>query len=135
MKKVFADTSGWLALVIKSDFLHGKAVEVYQKLLNQNFNFVTHDGILLEVGNGLSSVKARNTALRLKEKIENSKRIELVSLSPELIEAGWNLYAERPDKDWGIIDCVSFVVMQRHGITEALTADQHFEQSGFIKLL
>lgn len=135
MKEVFADPSGWLALVVKSDFLHEKAVEIYQNLLNQNSDFVTHDGILLEVGNSLSSVKARNTALKLKENIENSSRIELVTLSPELIESGWKLYAERLDKDWGIIDCVSFVVMQRHGITEALTADQHFEQAGFIKLL
>lgn len=135
MKKVFADPSGWLALVVKSDFLHEKAVEIYQNLLNQNSDFVTHDGILLEVGNSLSSVKARNTALKLKENIENSSRIELVTLSPELIESGWKLYAERLDKDWGIIDWVSFVVMQRHGITEALTADQHFEQAGFIKLL
>ncbi len=135
MKKVFADTSGWLALVVKSDFLHEKAVEIYQNLLNQNYDFVTHDGILLEVGNSLSSVKARNTALKLKENIENSSRIELVSLSPELIESGWKLYAERLDKDWGIIDCISFVVMQRYGLTEALTTDKHFKQAGFTKLL
>lgn len=135
MKKVFADTSGWLALVVKSDFLHEKAVEIYQNLLNQNYDFVTHDGILLEVGNSLSSVKARNTALKLKENIENSSRIELVSLSPELIESGWKLYAERLDKDWGIIDCISFVVMQRYGVTEALTTDKHFKQAGFTKLL
>ena len=135
MRKIFADTSGWLALVVKSDFLHEKAVEVYQKLLNKNSDFVTHDGILLEVGNGLSSVKARVTAVKLKENIENSSRIELVSLTPELIEAGWELYAERLDKDWGIVDCISFVVMQRYDITEALTADRHFEQVGFIKFL
>lgn len=135
MKKVFADTSGWLALVVKSDFLYEKAVEIYQNLLNQNYDFVTHDGILFEVGNSLSSVKARNTALKLKENIENSSRIELVTLSPELIESGWKLYAERLDKDWGIIDCISFVVMQRYDLTEALTTDRHFKQSGFTKLL
>lgn len=135
MKTIFADTSGWLALVVKSDFLHEKAVEIYQKLLNQNSDFVTHDGILLEVGNSLSSIKARNTALKLKENIENSSRIEVVSLSPKLIEEGWKLYAERLDKDWGIVDCISFIVMQRRDITEALTTDKHFEQAGFLKLL
>jgi len=135
MKRVFADTSGWLALVVKSDSLHEQAVEVYQDLLSGGYDFVTHDGILLEIGNSLSSVRARSIALRLKESIETSNRIELVSLSPELIEAGWKHYAERADKDWGVIDCISFVVMQRHGITKALTTDKHFKQAGFTKLL
>jgi len=135
MKRAFADTSGWLALVIKFDFLHEQAVKVYQNLLSDGYNFVTHDGILLEIGNSLSSVKARSIALRLKESIETSNRIESISLSPELVEAGWKLYVERADKDWGIIDCISFVVMQKHGIAEALTADRHFEQAGFDKLL
>jgi len=135
MKKVFADTSGWLALVVKSDSLHEQAVGVYQDLLSGGYDFVTHDGILLEIGNSLSSVKARSIALRLKESIETSNRIELVSLSPELIEAGWKIYAKRADKDWGVIDCISFVAMQRHGITEVLTTDKHFKQAGFTKLL
>ncbi len=135
MKEIFADTSGWIALVVKSDFSHEKTVEIYRNLLNQGADFITHDAILLEVGNGLSSVKARNVAVRLKESIENSSRIKSVSLSQEIIELGWKLYAERPDKEWGIVDCISFVVMERYGITEALTADKHFEQAGFIKLL
>lgn len=135
MKEIFADTSGWIALVVKSDFSHEKAVEIYQNLLNQGADFITHDAILLEVGNSLSSIKARNIAVRLKESIENSSRIKLLSLSQEIIESGWKLYAERPDKEWGIIDCISFIVMERYGITEALTADKHFEQAGFIKLI
>jgi len=45
------------------------------------------------------------------------------------------LYQNRPDKNWSLTDCISFVVMQEHGITEALTADRHFEQAGFVPLL
>lgn len=135
MKKVFADTSGWLAVLVKSDALHEKAVETYLRLLASNRDFVVHEAILLEIGNSLSNVKARNIAVKLKENIENSNRIELIALSPELLEAGWQLYAERTDKNWGIVDCISFVLMERLNISEALTADKHFEQAGFIKLL
>ena len=48
---------------------------------------------------------------------------------------GVALYAERPDKDWSLTDCISFVVMRKMDITEALTGDRHFEQAGFTALL
>ena len=45
------------------------------------------------------------------------------------------LYRERPDKEWGLTDCISFVVMQERGISAALTADEHFQQAGFRALM
>ena len=44
-------------------------------------------------------------------------------------------YKMRTDKEWGITDCISFVVMEEYGLTEALTADKHFRQAGFKALL
>jgi predicted nucleic acid-binding protein len=35
----------------------------------------------------------------------------------ELHEASWRLYASRLDKDSGIVDCISFVLMERENIT------------------
>ncbi|MCU0239182.1 MAG: type II toxin-antitoxin system VapC family toxin [Pyrinomonadaceae bacterium] len=135
MNSVFTDTSGWLAIVNSADFYHEKAVKIYQELLESGCNFVLHEAILLELGNSLSSVKARKLVLNLKENIEKSERIEVVSISTELYQSGWKLFAERLDKDWGIVDCISFVVMKEFGIAKALTTDKHFEQAGFIKLL
>jgi predicted nucleic acid-binding protein len=37
--------------------------------------------------------------------------------------------------EWGLVDCISFIVMQNRGITDALTADIHFQQAGFRALL
>ena len=45
------------------------------------------------------------------------------------------LYETRPDKAWSLTDCMSFIVMRDGGLTEALTADHHFEQAGFTVLL
>lgn len=52
-----------------------------------------------------------------------------------LIEAAVTLYMRRPDKEWGLTDCLSFVVMGGEGLGDALTADHHFEQAGFTALL
>jgi len=49
--------------------------------------------------------------------------------------AAFALFQKRPDKLWSIVDCASFIVMQERGISQALTTDHHFEQSGFTRLL
>ena len=60
---------------------------------------------------------------------------ELIWVDYELYERSWNLFRDRSDKSWSLVDCSSFVVMQDRQVREALTADHHFEQAGFIKLL
>jgi predicted nucleic acid-binding protein len=131
----FVDASGWIAMVNQRDLLHQKATQVYQERFRQSGYFVTSSIVLLEVGNWLSPVPSRRLATELLDRIERSARVEIVHLTEDMNEKGWALYRGRPDKDWGVIDCISFVLMQERGITEALTGDHHFEQAGFIKLL
>jgi hypothetical protein len=59
----------------------------------------------------------------------------MIPATQELFDRGVALYESRPDKEWSLTDCISFVVMADHGITEALTGDRHFEQAGFVALL
>ncbi|MEJ7612858.1 MAG: PIN domain-containing protein [Candidatus Fervidibacter sacchari] len=61
--------------------------------------------------------------------------VKIVHIDPVLDAEAWDLFQRRPDKTWSLVDCASFVVMQKRGITEALTSDIHFEQAGFIRLL
>lgn len=37
----------------------------------------------------------------------------------------------RADKAWSLTDCISFSVMTERRLSDALTADHHFEQAGF----
>ena len=46
--------------------------------------------------------------------------IIIVPADQALLQEGFALFAQRPDKDWSLTDCISFVVMQREGTTEAL---------------
>ena len=55
--------------------------------------------------------------------------------TPELFAQAVALYHSRPDKEWGMAECVSFCVMQERGITDALAYDHHFTQAGFHALL
>jgi predicted nucleic acid-binding protein len=56
---------------------------------------------------------------------------EVVGYLPEAYQAGFDLFVGRPDKAWSLTDCISFAVMTERGLSDALTADHHFEQAGF----
>jgi len=53
----------------------------------------------------------------------------------ELTRDAVQLYDSRPDKSLSLTDCISFVVMERRGLTEALTVDRDFQQANMKPLL
>jgi len=135
MSKVFLDTSYAVALSAPTDENHQRAAELAEQLETSNTYFVTTRAILLEIGNALSKLRHRTAAVRLLTALENDPKVEIVSASDELYRRAFDIYRDRFDKDWGLIDCMSFVVMNDQGLTEALTADNHFRQAGFRVLL
>ena len=135
MTEVFLDTSFAIALSATSDQSHARAVDLADQLENSGTRIVTTQAILLEIGNALSKQRYRVAATQLLESLVSDPNIEIVSLSNDLYDAAFNLFKNRLDKEWGLIDCVSFVVMQKRGIFDALTTDDHFSQAGFRALL
>lgn len=67
--------------------------------------------------------------------IRSAAWVDVVHIDTTLDGLAWNLWQSRPDKEWSLVDCAGFVVMQQRGLTEALTTDHHFEQAGFVRLL
>ena len=61
--------------------------------------------------------------------------ITVIAASTALMDEGVALYRQHKDKRWSLTDCISFVVMRREGIRDALTSDHDFEQAGFRALL
>ncbi len=96
---------------------------------------ITTRAVILEIGNALAKLRYRAAAIELLDSLEEDPNVKIIALSEELYNRAMELYNKRPDKEWGLTDCVSFVVMQDYGITEALTTDEHFKQAGFRALL
>jgi len=118
-----------------SDQLHARALELAERLEPDRIRLVTTRAVLLEIGNALAKRRYRAASVDLLASLEADPSVEVVDLTPELYAEAFVLYRGRPDKEWGLIDCVSFVVMEGRGIAEALTSDEHFEQAGFRALL
>lgn len=102
-------------------------------LQEQKCHLVTTDFVLLEVADALVSPKIRSQTIRFINRLKNLIGLQIIPLSKSLFDEGWKLYSQRLDKDWGLTDCISFVIMQREEITLVFTSDRHFEQAGWIK--
>ncbi|MCP4113748.1 MAG: type II toxin-antitoxin system VapC family toxin [Desulfobacteraceae bacterium] len=132
-KQIFMDTAFLIAVIDDSDNYHETASESYKKLVIDKWTVFTTEAVLTEIGNGLSKLKWRQTAYRWIETIRKSRKtFNVVPVTPEIMDEAIKLYGSRPDKEWGITDCISFIVMQKYNLTKALTADHHFEQAGYI---
>lgn len=135
MNETFLDASYAIALSVKSDDFHEQALLFANQLESERTRLVTTRAVLLEIGNGLSKQRYRQAASELLAAIQADPDVEVVPVSTDIYDRALQLYIERPDKQWGLTDCASFIVMQDRGITEALTTDDHFRQAGFRVLL
>jgi predicted nucleic acid-binding protein len=133
MKTVFADTFYFLALLNASDQAHGKAVAF---TAGNVVRMVTTEWVLTELADGLArSPRGRSAFLGTLADLQADPDATIVPCDPVLMAEGVRLYGQRLDKEWSLTDCISFVVMTRASLTEALTGDKHFEQAGFMALL
>jgi len=133
--EVFLDTAYAIALSSPTDLFHQRAVQLADELKSAGTRLVTTRAILLEIGNALSRQRYRRAAVMLLDSLETDPRVEIIPLSEQLYTRASRLYRERPDKEWALTDCVSFVAMEDRGIDEALTTDEHFQQAGFQALM
>jgi len=132
MNEIFADTFYFLALLSPSDKVSQRARAV---TANQRSRLVTTAWVLTELANALCKREARAGFLETLRVLRSDPTAVIVGPEQRWFDAGLDLYSARPDKDWSLTDCISFVVMRDRGIADALTGDRHFEQAGFRALL
>ena len=135
MNKFFLDAAYAIALSAVTDQYHRKAEFLARQIETEAIPLITTRAVILEIGNALAKLRYRAAAIELLDSLEEDAKVEIVPLSEELYDRAMELYRDRRDKEWGITDCISFVVMQDHALTEALTTDEHFKQAGFRPLL
>ncbi len=130
--QIFVDTLFVIALINRRDQYHQQASELADRL--EGYPLLITDVILLEIGNALAR-NYKKEAVEIIEQFLNSDEVKIVHLTPHLFERAFELYTVYQDKEWGLVDCVSFVVMREMGVSQALTFDRHFAQAGFQVLM
>lgn len=132
---LFLDAAFAIALSAPADQHHSRAVELADALEHSSARLVTTEAVLLEIGNALSRQRHRRAAVQMLQSLYTDPRVEIVAIANSLVLRGLTLFSRHADKEWGLTDCISFVVMRERGIRAALTSDEHFGQAGFDVLL
>jgi uncharacterized protein len=132
---LFLDTGFAIALLSPRDFYHARAQVLAAELKAVPRRIVTTDAVIYEIGAALSKVAWRQAATCFIAALRQDPNVEIVTSEPALAEQAFDLFRSRSDKDWSLADCLSFVVMLRHNINTALSADEHFRQAGYEPLL
>jgi uncharacterized protein len=125
---LFLDTGYIIALINPKDQYHTSAIALAERY--DGSSLLTTSAILLEIGNALSrNYKAES--IQVLHHLLNDESTTIVQLTPESLIQSFDRYQQYPDKQWGLVDCFSFVTMEKYQVRQALTFDRHFTQAGF----
>ena len=129
---IFADTYYYLAILNDREQGHHKAVELSKNLRGR---VLTTEWIIAELGDACSEIERRPRFLAVLDIMKSDQDLQILPATSAGLDTGIELFSNRADKQWPLTDCISFEAMREHGVTEALTADHHFAQAGFVPLL
>lgn len=132
MTPVFADTSFYVALLSPRDAWHTQATAFSRSISGP---VLLTDFVVLEIANMYSATPRRDEVAAFIMALRIDSSVTIIPATRDLLDRGLSLFRSRRDKEWSLTDCTSFVVMQDHAVTEALTSDHHFAQAGFTILL
>ena len=135
MRKVFADTLYWVAIIRPTDPYQRAAKEARQAV--GPCIIVTTDEVLCEFVTAFakSGPTLQEKATRIVRELLDNGSVKVMVQSRESLLRGPDRFSERPDKEYSVTDCSSMNVMDAEGIRDVLTHDHHFEQEGYTVLI
>lgn len=132
MITTFVDTAYLIALVLTDDEHHSRAV-AWNRIIPGSL--LSTEYVLVEFADALWEPPLRPLVVETVAVLRRRPAVRVVPASTSLFDEALAMFHSHRDKEWGLTDCISFIVMRREGVTDALTSDHHFEQAGFRALL
>ncbi|MDO9529052.1 MAG: PIN domain-containing protein [Syntrophales bacterium] len=126
---VFVDTSAFYALMDSSDKHHAEAEALWTSLIEENFQLLTTNYVVLEtvpllrnrLGFDASSLWYRDIL----------GVVKVLWTDEYLHRLAFELWLSLGKRRLSLVDCVSFVAMRQHQSVMAFCFDGHFADEGF----
>ena len=132
MAPAFLDTGYLVAQALGNDQHHRDAVNHWRNVSHDQLDLVTTSLVFVETVTLINARGFHSKAVEYGDMLLDSLFVELVPVDESLLMEGWEYLRRHNDKRYSLTDCVSFVFMERYGISTAYAFDRDFIQAGFI---
>jgi predicted nucleic acid-binding protein len=124
---IFLDTGFLFALISSSDEHHDRVVAVFQSFHGAKLrdHILTTNHVIAETIT-LARRIGHQEASRLGDRLYGEKVASIHWATPEEERAAFEYFKRHRDQTYSFVDCLSFVVMEKLGIHEALSVDSDF---------
>jgi len=136
MRRVFVDSGGFFALLVREDQFHDHARSLFGQANRENWRLITTNAVVIESYALLltRSHGGRHHAIQFLDMMtRDAYQVERIDESDE--KNAVRLVRAHEDKAYSLCDALSFVVMERIGIKEAIAFDRHFHEYGRFRIL
>ena len=125
---IFVDTGFLFAFFSEDDASHARVTEVFEEFKGRNLAeiLVTTDHVASETITLTRYRISHERAVFVGERLYSEKMARIHRASFEEQRAAFDFFTRHADKKYSMVDCLSFVVMERLGIREALAVDEDF---------
>jgi hypothetical protein len=132
--KTFADTGGWIAVVVETDQYHDIGVLHYEELISRQERLFTSDYVLDETVTRIRYDVSHAAAISFLDLIHEAERLgslTVLRVDAAVWQAAETIFRKYHDSDFSFTDCTSFVLAQQAEVDEVFGFDQHFLMFGF----
>jgi uncharacterized protein len=127
---VFVDSGPWIALAIRRDQYHTRAVSVWTRLRQERRRLLTTSFVLDEVVTFVRYREGFAPAREIGNRIAQSQLVELVDIDRDLRLRAWELFEQFEHTELSFTDCTSFAVIEAHGSRQVFSFDADFQAAG-----
>ena len=131
-RSVLLDSSGWVAAAVRGQTHHEEARVAYTSAVRQGYRIIVTPMVLGESHALFLRLLGRAKAVAALESVLRDPTHVVLPVDETLVRAAVDRWVvPYRDQNFSLCDAVSFEVMQREGVTRALSIDKHFVTAGF----
>ncbi len=127
----FVDTGFWVALLVPRDQHHAEAARIWHA---DSSLLLSSNHVVGETWTFLRKRAGHKVAVSFLDALERSPRVAVVHADLDIEDAARRWLKRHDERMYSFVDAVSFEVMRRRRLREALAFDGDFTVAGYVEV-